>query len=173
MKNAIVGLLAIPLILAILTTCNCAQACVGGASGKTYLEQNMTAPAGQYVSKEFKVDKLDMGVDVGRVTAGRLYVLSDTEMSNLSAGKNFTSIYNSSKQGQYSGRMSLSPGKYWVVLDNRASTSQASTDVLIYRPGDKCGASGPLSVPGYEGSMFILALMAVLAVGLRKRFVPK
>jgi len=67
----------------------------------------------------------------------------------------------------------LTSGKYWAVLDNRASTSQASTDVVIYRPGDKCGASGPLSVPGYEGSMFILALMAVLAVGLRKRFVQK
>jgi len=172
MKTALVGLLAIPLILAILTTCSYTQACVGGASEKVYVEQNMTAPAGQYVSKEFKVDKLDTGVDVSRVYSGRLYVLTDTEMSNLSAGKNFTYLYNSSNQGTYgSGHISLSPGKYWAVLDNRASTSQASTDVLIYKPGSKCGAISP--VPGYDGNVLILALFAVLGVGLTGKFVPK
>ena len=39
---------------------------------------------------------------------------------------------------------------------------------LVYKPGDKCGATSPLPVPGYEGGMVVLALMGALALCLRK-----
>ena len=132
------------------------------------MEQNMTAPAGQYSAKDFTVSKVNETVSISRVQGVRMYILTDNEMSNFSAGKNFTSIYNSSRNNDYGGRALLVKGKYWVVLDNRASTSQASTDVLVYKPGDKCGATSPLPVPGYEGGMVVLALMGALALCLRK-----
>ena len=168
MKTAFVGLLAVPVVLALLTSCSCVQACVGGESGKTYMDQNMTVPAGQYTAKDFTVSKVNESVSIGSVQGVRMYLLADNEMSNFSAGKNFTSIYNSSKMGTYGGHALLAKGKYWVVLDNRASTTQASTDVLVYKPGSKCGATGPLPVPGYEGGMVVLALIGALALCLRK-----
>jgi len=161
MKGVMWGLLAIPLLIALVTLPGGAQACAGGEPGHTYFEQNMNVTAGNYTAKQFNVDKNEGNLHVGFGEHTKVFILSDAQMTNFQSGKNFTVEYNSSTDPyRY---VNLTKGKYWTVVDNRASTVPVNDKVTVERYALKgCGDPAPISsLPEFQGTQVIVALVLV------------
>jgi len=173
MRSTRLVMLAVPIIIGMLTFCQGVSACNGSTPGKVYLDKSVTVGAGQYHSEPFTVAKQDYQVRVDDVQSGRILIISDPEMGNFTAGKNYTVLYNSSRAPTYNHYVRLEAGTYWAVWDNREATMPSSGKMNVERPlmQEKCG--GVISpAPGFDASPLVLALVlaaiAAVILGARK-----
>jgi len=131
MKNALLGLLAIPLVIALVYLPGQVSACGGGGNyhDEIYFSGTVNATAGNYGVQGFTVASNTSHVLVRSSTNTRVMVIADDQMANFTAGKNFTSAYDSKGEPSYLG--TLTAGRYWVVLDATKETTDATAQVLI------------------------------------------
>ena len=165
MKGVMCLLLALPLLLVLVALPGGAQACMGGDPAHTYFEQNMTVEAGNYSAKPFTVEKDEPHLYIEYKEHTAFYILSDAQMVNFQSGKEFTSEFNSTNRSKYDFQVNLTKGKYWAIVDNRASTTPITETVTVERPAMKCGDPAPIGTsPEFQGSQVIAALIIVAGV---------
>jgi hypothetical protein len=172
MKSAIIGLLAIPVIIGLLSMSIDVSACTGGREGQVYLEKTVTAAPGNYSAEQFAVEKADK-VRMNDVVGGRVLILTDAHMANFTAGRNYDTMYNSSvSMDNISKWVYFTPGKYWAVLDNRFNNNSATVLLKVERPyiAYKDGCS-PFPVPGFDAlpAGFVLVLISIVAGSIAKK----
>ena len=172
MKSAIIGLLAIPVIIGLLSMSIDVSACTGGREGQVYLDKTVTAAPGNYSAEQFRVEKDDQ-VRINEVNGGRLLILTDAHMANFTAGKNYVTLYNSSaSMDNISKWVHFTPGKYWAVLDNRFNNLSMTALLKVERPymAYKDGCS-PFPVPGFDALpvVFVLVLISIVAGSIAKK----
>jgi len=172
LKSTMIGLLAIPVIIGLLSISFNVSACTGSAPGHVYLNKVVTVAPGHYAAEQFTVEKNDSRARIADVSGGHLMVLSDAQMANFTAGKNYTTEYNATvPMGMPARGIMLKPGKHWAVLDNRPYNTSITSTLNIERPemNYKCGT--PAFVPGFDALpvVFVLILITVVATSMVKK----
>ena len=173
MKSAIIGLLAIPVIIGLLSMSIDVTACTGGREGQVYLQKTVTAAPGNYSAEQFTVEKADYYISIKDVVGGRVLILTEAHMANFTAGKNYVTMYNSSApMDNISRHVQFTPGKYWAVLDNRFNNNSLTAVLKVVRPymAYKDGCS-PFPVPGFDALpvVFVLVLISIVAGSIAKK----
>jgi hypothetical protein len=172
MKSTIVGLLAIPVIIGLLSIGFNVSACTGSAPGHVYLNKAVTVASGHYAAEPFTIEEVNDEARISNVDSGRLMVLSDAQMANFTAGKSYTTEFNATApMGNISNWLHLPQGKYWAVLDNRMNNNNVTATLKIERPevNYKCGT--PAFVPGFDAlpMVFVLILISIVAAIMVKK----
>ena len=163
MKNALLGLLAIPVIFALIALSNTTEACGGGGDASvTYLGENVTVPAHGYTVRSFEVSRGSDYVSFSEVAGGRMMVLTAQDMTNYTEGHSTEPIYDSANTSERS-HMVLEKGKYWAVIENRASDEELNVRVDIESPRmlEKCiDPDTPISfMPGFQFELLGIAMV--------------
>lgn len=130
LKNSLLGLLAIPFVIALVYLSGQVSACGGGNyHDEIYFSGTMNATAGNYGVQGFTVNGNASHVTVQSNTGARVIVIPDGQIDNFTAGRNFTSVYDSKEESRYIGTMTS--GRYWVVLDATKETADINDNVMV------------------------------------------
>ena len=175
MRSAMFGMLAIPLIFALVCLPGSAQACNGGGGNlhdERFLDATVNVGPGSYNATEFSIPHDVSNVQVMGSNGAKVLILADSEIVNFTNGQNYTAVYDT-QHGHYI--QNISAGWYWAIVDNRAQTTSVKTDVRIgiYAPKENCVYDpNPFPpVPDVSSGLVALAMVmaAVMTVVVRKR----
>jgi hypothetical protein len=167
LKNSLVGLLAIPFVIALIYMSGQVSACGGGNyHDEIYFSGTMNATAGNYGVQGFTVNGNASHVTVRSNTGARVIVIPDGQIDNFTAGRNFTSVYDSKEESRYIGTMTS--GRYWVVLDATKETADITDSVMVESQAPQAQCIAPprpfYMVYGFQTGLVALAIC--LATGV-------
>jgi hypothetical protein len=172
MMKAKFGLIAIPMIFMMMCVPTGAQACAGGEPGHTWFDEMVNATAHNYTAKSFVVSSSARNVHIQYQENTKVYVLTDEAMTNFSAGKPYTKLFDSN-MSLYHNYFNLSEGKYWVVLDNRDVSLEVGQKITVERYALKetggCGDNPFVphtAIPGPSSGVVAVTIIVAALVSL-------
>lgn len=176
MMNAKFGLIAIPMIFMMMFVPTGAQACMGGEPGHTWFDGTLNATAHNYTARSFVVGQSAHNVHIRYHENTKVYVLTDAAMTNFSSGRPCAMVFDSNSSRIYN-YFDLTPGKYWIVLDNKEESGNVSQQISVERYAVKaegCVEYNPFlypTTPGPSSSMVAVAMIgaAFIALVIKKR----
>lgn len=175
MRSAMLGLLAIPLIFALVCLPGSAQACNGGGGNlhdERFLDATVNVGPRSYNATEFSISHNVSNVQVMENSDAPVMILADSQIANFTQGLNYTAVYDT-HHGHYI--QNISAGWYWAIVDNRAQNTSVKVNVHvgIYAPRENCvyEPNPFLSIPDVSSGLVALAMVmaAVMTVVVRKR----
>jgi hypothetical protein len=145
-----------------------AQGCVGGEGHHTYLKTTLVAGPSNYSASSFNITKDSESVHIHYNYSITIRILTDAQMTDLRAGKNYTWVWpKSTWVPDGGGNVGLTKGTYWACLFNDQDGTM-TVPIRIDRPASLCGAI-PVISENYQVSFIALALIfALVAVAFRR-----
>ncbi len=145
-----------------------AQGCVGGEGHHTYLKTTLVAGPGNYSASSFNITKDHETVNIHYNYSIIIRILTDAQMTDLRAGRNYTWIWPKSNWvPDGGGNVGLTKGTYWACLFNDQDGTM-TVPIRIARPASLCGAI-PVVSENYQVSFIALALIfALVAASFRR-----